>query len=64
VVVENQPGADGIAALDNLVAEGERTEHYFDYIGADPTHESAGKVVESLSPEQRQRVRSILLKTR
>jgi tripartite-type tricarboxylate transporter receptor subunit TctC len=46
-----------------LVAEGERTQHQFDYLGAEPTRAAAKKVIESLSPEQRQRVRNILLKT-
>jgi tripartite-type tricarboxylate transporter receptor subunit TctC len=46
-----------------LVAEGEHSQHYFDYLGAEPTREAAVKVVESLTPEQYQRVKAILLKT-
>ena len=45
-----------------LIAEGERTERYVDYLDAEPTREAALKVVEAISPEQRQRVRTILSK--
>jgi tripartite-type tricarboxylate transporter receptor subunit TctC len=43
-----------------LVAEGERTQNYVDYIDAEQTRESARKVVESIASEQRQRVKAIL----
>jgi tripartite-type tricarboxylate transporter receptor subunit TctC len=46
-----------------LIAEGERTERYVDYIDAEPTRAAMLKVVESISPEQRERVKTILSKT-
>ena len=46
-----------------LIAEGERTQRYVDYLDAEPTREAALKVVESISPEQRQRVKAILSKS-
>ena len=45
-----------------LIAEGERTERYVGYLDAEPTRAATVKVVESISPEQRQRVRTILSK--
>jgi tripartite-type tricarboxylate transporter receptor subunit TctC len=46
-----------------LVAEGERTQRYVGYLDAGPTREAALKVVESPTPEQRQRIKAILSKT-
>jgi tripartite-type tricarboxylate transporter receptor subunit TctC len=45
-----------------LIAEGERTQRYVDYLDAEPTRAATLKVVESISPEQRQRVKAILTK--
>jgi tripartite-type tricarboxylate transporter receptor subunit TctC len=43
-----------------LVAEGQRTQFFVNYIDAEPTRAAAQKVVESLTPEQRQRVNAAL----
>jgi tripartite-type tricarboxylate transporter receptor subunit TctC len=43
-----------------LIAEGERTQFYVDYSDGEATREAALKVVESITPEQRQRVRNVL----
>jgi tripartite-type tricarboxylate transporter receptor subunit TctC len=45
-----------------LIAEGQRTQFYVNYVDAEPTREAAAKVVESLTPEQRQRVNAVLAK--
>ena len=46
-----------------LIAEGERTQSYIDYIDAEPTREAALKVVELITPERRERVKGILSKS-
>ena len=45
-----------------LVAQGESTQFYIDYLDPEPTRAAAVKVVESIAPEQRQQVRNILSK--
>ena len=47
----------------DLIAEGERTQRYVDYLDADTTRAAALKVVESILPEQRQRIKAILSKS-
>jgi tripartite-type tricarboxylate transporter receptor subunit TctC len=46
-----------------LIAEGERTQSYIDYVDAEPTREEALKVVEAITAEQRERVKEILSKS-
>ena len=46
-----------------LIAEGERSQNYIDYVDAGPTREAARKVVEAITPEQRERVKAILSKS-
>jgi tripartite-type tricarboxylate transporter receptor subunit TctC len=46
-----------------LIAEGERTERYVDYLDAEQTRAATLKVVDSITPEQRQRVKAVLTKT-
>jgi tripartite-type tricarboxylate transporter receptor subunit TctC len=43
-----------------LIAQGQRTQFYIDYLDADSTREEALKVVESTTPEQRQLVNAAL----
>jgi tripartite-type tricarboxylate transporter receptor subunit TctC len=47
-----------------LVAEGERSQRYIDYLDAGATHRNAQAVVTDISPEQRKRVQDILTKAR
>ena len=47
----------------SLIAEGERTKSYVQYAGAEPTREAARKLIISLTPEQRRRVKAILSKS-
>jgi tripartite-type tricarboxylate transporter receptor subunit TctC len=47
-----------------LVAEGEKSQRYIDYLDAAATHKSAQAVVSDISPEQRKRVQDILTKAR
>ena len=47
-----------------LVAEGEKSQRYIDYLDAAATHKSAQAVVSDISPEQRKRVQDILAKAR
>jgi hypothetical protein len=46
-----------------LIAQGERAQSYIDYLDAEPTREEALKVVEAITPEQRERVKEILSKS-
>jgi tripartite-type tricarboxylate transporter receptor subunit TctC len=47
-----------------LVAEGERSQRYIDYLDAVVTRRNAQDVVTNISPEQRKRVQDILTKAR
>jgi tripartite-type tricarboxylate transporter receptor subunit TctC len=47
-----------------LVAEGEKSQRYINYLDAVATHENAQDVVTNISPEQRKRVQDILAKAR
>jgi len=47
-----------------LIAEGERSQRYVDYLDAGATHKNAQAVVTDISPEQRKRVQDILTKAR
>jgi hypothetical protein len=47
-----------------LVAEGERSQRYIDYLEAGATRRNAQDVVANISPEQRKRVQDILAKAR
>jgi tripartite-type tricarboxylate transporter receptor subunit TctC len=47
-----------------LVAEGEKSQRYIDYLDATSTRKSAQDVVTNISPEQRKRVQDILAKAR
>jgi tripartite-type tricarboxylate transporter receptor subunit TctC len=43
-----------------LIAQGERSQNYVDYVDAEATRQEALKVVETITPEQRERVKAIL----
>ena len=45
-----------------LIAEGERTQRYVDYVDGDTTRAAVLKVVQATTPEQRQRIKDILAK--
>ena len=45
-----------------VVAEGEKTSRYIDYVDADATRKAALRVISDLTPEQKKRVVNILLK--
>jgi hypothetical protein len=47
-----------------LVAEGERSQRYIDYLDAVATRKNAQDMVTNISPEQRKRVQDILAKAR
>ena len=47
-----------------LIADGERSQRYIDYLDADTTYKSARDVVTNISPEQKKRVQDILAKAR
>src|ERR1700682_6456750 len=47
-----------------LVAEGEKSQRYIDYLDAATTRKNAQDVVSNISPEQRKRVQDILAKAR
>jgi tripartite-type tricarboxylate transporter receptor subunit TctC len=47
-----------------LVAEGERSQRYIDYLDAGATRKNAQAVVTDITPEQRKRVQDILAKAR
>lgn len=47
-----------------LVADGERSQRYIDYLDADSTRKNALTVVSNITPEQKKRVQTILTKTR
>jgi len=47
-----------------LVAEGEKSQRYIDYLDAAKTRQNAQDVVTNISPEQRRRVQDILAKAR
>ena len=47
-----------------LVAEGEKSQRYIDYLDADATRKNARDVVTDITPEQRKRVQDILAKAR
>ena len=47
-----------------LVAEGERSQRYIDYLAADVTRKNALTVVTDITPEQKKRVQDILAKAR
>jgi putative tricarboxylic transport membrane protein len=47
-----------------LIAEGERSQRYIDYLDAGATHKNAQAVVTDISPGQRKRVQDILAKAR
>jgi tripartite-type tricarboxylate transporter receptor subunit TctC len=47
-----------------LIAEGERSQRYIDYLEAAATRKNAQDVVSNISPEQRKRVQDILAKAR
>jgi hypothetical protein len=47
-----------------LVAEGEKSQRYIDYLDAVATRKNAQDVVTDISPEQRKRVQDILTKAR
>jgi hypothetical protein len=45
-----------------VVAEGEKTSRYVDYVDGDTTRKAALRVISDLTPEQKKRVMDILLK--
>ena len=47
-----------------LIAEGERTQRYIDYLGPNETRDAAVKVVSALSDAQKQQVKAVLAKDR
>ncbi|HLH94135.1 MAG TPA: tripartite tricarboxylate transporter substrate-binding protein [Xanthobacteraceae bacterium] len=47
-----------------LVAEGEKSQRYINYLDADTTYRNARDVVSNITPEQRKRVQDILAKAR
>jgi putative tricarboxylic transport membrane protein len=47
-----------------LVADGERSQRYIDYLDADSTRKNAITVVTNITPEQKKRVQTILTKAR
>jgi tripartite-type tricarboxylate transporter receptor subunit TctC len=47
-----------------LIAEGERSQRYIDYLDAATTRKNAQDVVSNITPEQRKRVQNILAKAR
>jgi tripartite-type tricarboxylate transporter receptor subunit TctC len=47
-----------------LIAEGERSQRYIDYLNAAATRKNAQDVVSNITPEQRKRVQDILAKAR
>jgi tripartite-type tricarboxylate transporter receptor subunit TctC len=47
-----------------LIAEGERSQRYIDYLDAAATRKNAQDVVSNITPEQRKRVQDILAKAR
>ena len=47
-----------------LVADGERTQRYIDFVGPEETRQAAIKVVSSVTPEQKQRIKEIIAKDR
>jgi tripartite-type tricarboxylate transporter receptor subunit TctC len=47
-----------------LIAEGERTQRYVDYLGPNETRDAAVKVVSALTDAQKQRVKEVLAKDR
>jgi putative tricarboxylic transport membrane protein len=47
-----------------LVAEGERSQRYINYLDAVATRKNAQDMVTNISPEQRKRVQDILAKAR
>jgi hypothetical protein len=47
-----------------LVAEGERSQRYIDYLDAVATRKNEQDMVTNISPEQRKRVQDILAKAR
>jgi tripartite-type tricarboxylate transporter receptor subunit TctC len=47
-----------------LIADGEKSQRYIDYVGPEETRAAAIKVVSSVTPEQKQRIKSIIAKDR
>jgi tripartite-type tricarboxylate transporter receptor subunit TctC len=47
-----------------LIADGERTQRYIDFVGPEETRAAAIKVVSSVTPEQKQRIKQIIAKDR
>jgi hypothetical protein len=47
-----------------LVAEGEKSQRYINYLDAATTRKNAQDVVTDITPEQRKRVQAILAKAR
>jgi putative tricarboxylic transport membrane protein len=47
-----------------IVADGERSQRYIDYLDADSTHKNALTVVTNITPDQKKRVQTILTKAR
>ncbi len=47
-----------------LLAEGEKSQRYIDYLDAAATRQNAQDVVTNISPEQKRRVQDILAKAR
>jgi tripartite-type tricarboxylate transporter receptor subunit TctC len=48
----------------SLIAEGEKTQRYIDFVGPEETRQAAIKVVSSVTPEQKQRIKQIIAKDR
>lgn len=47
-----------------VVADGERSQRYIDYLDAETTRKNALAVVTNITPEQKQRVQAMLTKAR
>jgi tripartite-type tricarboxylate transporter receptor subunit TctC len=47
-----------------LIADGEKSQRYIDYVGPNETREAAVKVVSALTPDQKKRIRDVIAKDR